>query len=47
MKTGYFKIKGRVLFVYGFNIRRFGIGFSVSKWDLDINLGPFWITVEF
>jgi hypothetical protein len=36
----------RFTLVIGFSIKRFGLGFSVNQWGADLDLGFFWIGVE-
>ena len=31
---------------YGYNWKRFGLGFSIDRYAFSLNLGPFWFGVE-
>ena len=37
----------RVWFHIGYNLKRFAIGISIDRWGINIDLGPFWFSVEF
>jgi hypothetical protein len=32
---------------FGYSFARFAIGFSVDRWSASIDLGPFWISIEY
>lgn len=31
----------------GYNLRRIAIGFSLDRWGLNLDFGPFWFNIEF
>ena len=32
---------------FGYSFARFAIGFSIDRWSANIDLGPFWISIEY
>jgi hypothetical protein len=37
---------GKFYIHLGMNWKRFGFGFSIDRWALSIDLGPFWFGLE-
>jgi hypothetical protein len=40
------RLSSKVWIGVGFN-KRFGLGFSIDKYNLIIDIGPFWILLEY
>ena len=38
---------GKFWFSYGYSFKRFGIGFNIDKYHMDIDLVFFWFGIEF
>ena len=38
---------GKFWFSYGYSFKRFGIGFNIDKYHMDIDLVFFWVGIEF
>jgi hypothetical protein len=38
---------GKVWIHAGYSLRRFAIGFSIDRWSFNVDLGPFWFSIEF
>jgi hypothetical protein len=39
-------LAGKYWIHYGFTKHQFGFGVVVNKWQLNIDLGPFWFGIE-
>lgn len=47
IKSKEWRVSNRAWFSVGFNPRRFGLGFSVDKYNLSIDFVCFWINLEY
>jgi hypothetical protein len=45
MKTK-FDVGNRTIFILLSSGRRFALGFCISPYGFDLDLGPFWLTIE-
>ena len=32
---------------FGYSFSRFAVGFSIDRWSANIDLGPFWFSIEY
>jgi hypothetical protein len=38
--------KGKFTAFFGSSVNIFGVGFTVSRWNIDLTLGFFWLSIE-
>jgi hypothetical protein len=41
------RLFGKVWLHAGVNIRRFALGFSIDRFGIDLDIGPFWFNIEY